>query len=78
MKFMVVIPNPKGEIIGSCCRFIEYETNNSIELEGSLQVITSVKGKGLEPMIMEGDYQITVNMEEHFQNGQPFSKVSIH
>lgn len=55
---------------------IGWDTNNSTELEGLWQGLLLAWNLNLQPLIVEGDSQILINMATHIQNGSQARKVA--
>lgn len=53
-----------------------WDTNNSTELEGLWQGLSLAQNRGFFHLIIEGDFQIIINMVIKIMQGTPSSKVS--
>ena len=55
---------------------IGWDTNNSAEMEGLWQGLLIARNLSLQPLIVEGDSQILINMATRIQNGSQARKVA--
>lgn len=55
---------------------IGWDTNNSAELEGLWQGLILTWNLNLQPLVVEGDSQILINMAKHLQNGSQARKIA--
>lgn len=74
--FGVVIRDYKGSPILIYFGKIGWDTNNLTELEGLWQGLLLSKNFNLQPLEIEGDSQILINMAKQLQNGTHARKVA--
>eukprot|EP00253_Pinus_taeda_P007130 PITA_07130 len=71
-----IIRNHEGSLLQIYFGNIGWDTNNSAELEGLWQGLTLAWNLNLQPLVMEGDSQILINMAKHLQNGSQANKIA--
>eukprot|EP00253_Pinus_taeda_P002079 PITA_02079 len=70
-----IIRNHEGSHMQIYFGNIGWDTNNSAELEGLWQGLTLAWNLNLQPLVVEGDSQILIQMAKRLQNGSQASKI---
>jgi len=71
-----IIRDSKGKLKQLYYGSLGWDTNNSAELEGLWQGLSIAKEFNLQPLLVEGDSQIIINMANRIQNGSQTRKVA--
>lgn len=70
------IQNHLGEIMWAYWGSVGWDTNNVDELEGILAGMALVANLNIQPVILEGDSQIIINLAKKLQQGYQVNKIT--
>ena len=70
-----VIRNSKGNLVGFCWGHVGENSINISKLKGLLAGLAMAAQQGWLPIILEGDYQIILQMATKLLHGKPVSKM---
>jgi len=74
--FVGILRNHEGTPLQIYFRSLGWDTNNSAEIKGLWQGLLLARNLNLQPLIVEGDSQILINMAKRLQNGSQAKKIT--